>query len=201
VSQYIFSRLEWDDTFDFDCKDPEINDYFYRGRPASQEELQSVSYCLTAPSGDKVAFVSLSNGLFQGIMDDVGSPAVTINALGVNHNHQSKGIGRSMIQFLQAYFVIKNKTGCRYMTLRATNKPDTIKFYEKYCHFIKINGPGMETIPMYFDLIDTRDALASDPVLDKSYRSAIDRMMMTGSTIIEVEDSTPPLGSKATSAA
>ncbi len=90
MSKYIFSRLEWDDEFDFDCDDREINEYFRLGRPASQKILPSVSYRLTSQQGLDVAFVTLANNYFQGYDENSSGPSVNIVALGVNKKDQSE---------------------------------------------------------------------------------------------------------------
>ncbi len=191
MNRFILSRLDWDDEIDFDCKDPEIDDYFRHGRKSSQQNLASVSYCLKTPDQTSVALFSLANGYFQGFDENTMGPSVNINALGVHNQYQNQGIGRNIVRFIQAFFVLNNKTGCRYLTLRASNNAKTIKFYEKYCHFIKTGEPGMATVPMYHDLMDTKNALELDPVLMRNYEITAKRIMHTGSTPFEMATEMP----------
>ncbi len=72
------------------------------------------------------------------------------------------------------------------MTVSASNKVETIRFYEDYCHFIRTGDRGMATVPMYHDLMDTKNALELDPELMRNYEIAAKQIMHTGSTPFEI---------------
>ena len=56
-------------------------------------------------------------------------PAVKIARLAVRKGIESKGLGRSIVVFLQVFFILHNKTGCRFLTVDAY--PASVGFYEK----------------------------------------------------------------------
>jgi GNAT superfamily N-acetyltransferase len=81
-------------------------------------------------------------------------PAVKIARLGVSSDFTRLGIGSEIIEFLKVFFIIRNKTGCRYITVDAYNNQKTIKFYEKngFALFTQEDA-NKQTRTMYFDLL------------------------------------------------
>ena len=80
-------------------------------------------------------------------------PAVKIGRLGVVEKYQSSGLGSEILDLLKMAFVCDNKTGCRFITVDAYNKPRTMKFYQKNDFAFLITSDEKEdTRQMYFDL-------------------------------------------------
>ncbi len=78
-------------------------------------------------------------------------PAVKIARLGTDKSFQSKGIGSQIISFLKGFFVVRNKTGCRYLTVDAYNRAETLKFYKKNGFlFLTEKDKNKHTRTMYF---------------------------------------------------
>jgi len=97
-------------------------------------------------------------------------PAVKIARLGVSSTIQSKGLGTQIMDFLKIFFVIRNKTGCRFLTVDAYNNDRTLSFYRKNGFlFLKEGDKGKEHRAMYFDLLpyykglteETRNAMSN----------------------------------------
>ena len=83
-------------------------------------------------------------------------PAVKIGRLGVSVDNKGKSIGSFIIDFVKAYFVFNNKSGCRFITVDAYS--DAIPFYKKN-GFVPINDADIndKTRLLYFDLNDIND--------------------------------------------
>ena len=81
------------------------------------------------------------------------SPAVKIGRLGVHADLQGQGIGTEILSMVKTFMCANNRTGCRYITLDAYNKPRVVNFYERN-GFIMLRQPkpNHEQAPMYFDL-------------------------------------------------
>lgn len=58
------------------------------------------------------------------------------------------------MNYIKGYFLDKNKTGCRFITVDATNNERTIKFYQKNgFDFLTEKDKAEKTRLMYYDLI------------------------------------------------
>lgn len=58
------------------------------------------------------------------------------------------------MDFIKAFFALKNKTGCRFITVDAYNYPATINFYKKNgFDFLTSQDEKEDTRSMYFDLM------------------------------------------------
>ncbi|WP_050762199.1 N-acetyltransferase [Desulfarculus baarsii] len=102
--------------------------------------------------------------------DYTSFPAVKIGRLGVASAYAGSGIGTYLLTMTKDLFVTDNRTGCRFITVDAYNKPGVIAFYLKNS-FAFLWGKDSEerTRIMYFDLLRHRadDAQAAiRPVLD-----------------------------------
>ncbi len=66
--------------------------------------------------------------------------------------------------FLKYFFIIKNKTGCRFLIVDAYNTPRVIKFYKKN-KFILLTeeDKNKKTRSLYIDLINYHEAIQSNP--------------------------------------
>ncbi|MGA2143142.1 MAG: GNAT family N-acetyltransferase [Brevinematales bacterium] len=81
-------------------------------------------------------------------------PAVKIGRFGVNKDFQNSGIGTQALDYIKSMFVIKNKTGCRFITLDAYNRENTLRFYQKNgFQFYSDKDRNKQTRIMYFDLL------------------------------------------------
>jgi hypothetical protein len=133
--------------------------------------------------------ISLANDAVEAYT--YSGPAVKILAFGVSEGYKNRGIGRNLIQFIQAFFVIRNKTGCRFVTVDAYNIPGTLRFYTTHCGFIPLDAPGQKTSPFFYDLLLTKNVLDEDQEMRSMYSKAIEIMMATGETKIDVPDKAP----------
>lgn len=84
-------------------------------------------------------------------------PAVKIGRLAVNKNHQGKGFGKMIIDWVKHSFIEHNKTGCLFIVVDALNRPRTISFYEK-CgfEFLKQDDTNDKTRLMYYCLLEKK---------------------------------------------
>ena len=81
-------------------------------------------------------------------------PAVKIGRFGVSAEFQSRGIGTDIITMIKEFMCQDNRTGCRYITLDAYNKPRVLRFYQKNGFlFLKEPNPQRRQELMYFDLL------------------------------------------------
>ena len=79
-------------------------------------------------------------------------PALKIGRLAVDKYFQGSGLGRSIITFIQAWFLFNSRAGCRFVTVDALLGAEA--FYGK-CDFKPLSIPdaGDLTILMYYDLL------------------------------------------------
>ena len=73
--------------------------------------------------------------------------------LGVDLSVKGQSIGSFLLNFIKSYFVIENKTGCRFLTVDAYAA--AVPFYEKN-GFIPLNNEDVDSATrlLYFDLND-----------------------------------------------
>ena len=86
-------------------------------------------------------------------------PAVKVGRFAVSNSVRGEGIGSMLLDFIKAYFIIDNKTGCRFVTVDAYRS--AISFYEKN-GFLPLQEEEDETTPtrlMFFDLSDYKNQL------------------------------------------
>lgn len=179
INEYIQStfqirKLESDEKVEsFDCGDADLNDFilneslFYRGA------LLAVSYVFeNKETGEVAAYFSLANDRVS--LSDFADktefnrfrrnrfpnekrlrsyPAAKICRFGVNQAYQGKALGAFLIDFIKAYFIFDNKTGCRFVTVDAYRS--AISFYEKNGFLpLLAEDDGEMTRLLYFDLSD-----------------------------------------------
>jgi len=187
LTSFKFARILPGVSPDFFCDHEDLDPHFQSGRAFYEAELSTITYALTANNGnDLIAMVGLSNAYLdlQGI---ASGPAVKIDALGVSNAFKGQGIGVHLIQFLQAFFVIENKTGCRYMTVDSYNNPRTLNFYKKHCEFIEFL-PAKKTTSMFYDLAKTRDSFEENPTTRNKYHKIIRKIAEAGWGMLEIPD-------------
>jgi hypothetical protein len=83
-------------------------------------------------------------------------PAVKIGRLAINKDYLRHSLGSYMINLIKKFFLINNKTGCRFVTVDAYNKEPVLNFY-KSNNFIPINkesdeGVEQNTISLFYNL-------------------------------------------------
>lgn len=171
LSDFQFIRLTKDYVIkDFDCDDSDLNEFLVEDSAIQMGLLFSVTYLLELEN-KTVAFFTLVNDKIK--LEDgknkqwwkkkIGGkiphnkqrkdyPAVKIGRLGVTNEYKGKGIGTIILDYLKIWFVDKNKTGCRFITVDAYSK--SLVFYEKNgFNYLTDLDIAASTRLMYFDLI------------------------------------------------
>lgn len=78
-------------------------------------------------------------------------PAIKIGRLAIANSAQHQSIGTYLLEFIEDYFIIDNKSGCRFVTVDAY--VDAIPFYIKNNYqFLNNDDEDKRTRVMYFDL-------------------------------------------------
>ena len=155
----------------FDCGDTDLNDFILNESFLYREALLAVSYVLENKMGQQtVAYFSLANDRIS--LSDFENktefnrfrkhrfvnekrlksyPAAKICRLGVDLSVKGQSIGSFLLNFIKSYFVIENKTGCRFLTVDAYAA--AVPFYEKN-GFIPLNNEDVDSATrlLYFDL-------------------------------------------------
>lgn len=178
TSVYNIRRLKRKESIkSFDCGDADLNDFILKESPFYRQALLAVSYVLEDKYNNHLvsAYFSLANDKIS--LNDFESktefnrfrrhrfvnekrlksyPAVKICRLGVNLSMKGQHIGSFLLNFIKSYFVIDNKTGCRFLTVDAY--ADAIPFYLKN-GFIPLNNEDADsdTRLLYFDLATITD--------------------------------------------
>ena len=156
----------------FDCNDTDLNDFFYDDALNQLRELLAVTYVLENED-ETVAYFSVLNDKIS--REDPKTqkrirklekliphgkkyssyPAVKIGRFAVHTKYQNQKTGRMLIDFIKAYFITKNKTGCRFITADAYE--DAFGFYQRNgFEFLTESDKGEDTRLMYFDLTPFR---------------------------------------------
>lgn len=154
----------------FDCNVSDLNSFFYDDALNYLAQLLAVTYVLEDES-NTIAYFSLlndkiinrdsetkqiiSNALTRKIPNEKrwdSYPAVKIGRFAIHKDYQKQGIGTKLVNFVKQFFTIKNKTGCRFITVDAYSK--ATDFYEKNkFKFLTMEDEKEETRLMYFDLM------------------------------------------------
>ena len=157
----------------FNCGDSDLNDFIMNEASAYRKALLAVTYVFEERSTKRVAaFFSLANDKVS--LSDFESktefnrfrrmrfvnkkriksyPAAKLCRLGVDESIKGQSIGTLLLKFIKSYFVVDNKTGCRFLTVDAY--ADAIPFYLKN-GFVPLNKEdnSEDTRLLYFDLSD-----------------------------------------------
>ncbi|WP_455633426.1 GNAT family N-acetyltransferase [Parabacteroides sp.] len=175
---YEVRRLKKQETVkSFDCGDTDLNDFILNESQHYRKALLAVSYVAENKLDNYrvSAYFSLANDKVS--LNDFGSktefnrfrkhrfvnekrlksyPATKICRLGVDASAKGLRIGSFLLDFIKSYFVINNKTGCRFLTVDAY--ADAIPFYLKN-GFIPLNDEDADadTRLLYFDLATIAD--------------------------------------------
>lgn len=170
-SGFILQKVEdFDQLLNFDCGDEDLNEFFQKDALPHKEELLAEIYSLSYESEylkleTPVAYISFHNDAIQlssrkrkQILPPPKAryktlPAVKIGRLGVHKDFQRLNIGTHLLNMVKKFFLINNRTGCRFITVDAYNNPNVIKFYKKNdFKFLSDQDKTHKTRLMYFDL-------------------------------------------------
>lgn len=172
-SVYNIRRLRKKESIEsFDCGDADLNDFILQESILYRQALLAVSYVMESKQDSSVisAYFSLANDKVS--LNDFESktefnrfrkhrfvnekrlksyPAVKICRLGVDLSMKGQSVGTFLLNFIKSYFVIDNKTGCRFLTVDAY--AEAVPFYLKN-GFIPLNeeDADADTRLLYFDL-------------------------------------------------
>ena len=155
----------------FDCGDTDLNDFILNESFLYREALLAVSYVLENKVNQRsVAYFSLANDRIS--LSDFENktefnrfrkhrfvnekrlksyPAAKICRLGVDLSVKGQSIGSFLLNFIKSYFIIENKTGCRFLTVDAYAA--AVPFYMKN-GFVPLNDEDVDSATrlLYFDL-------------------------------------------------
>ena len=161
----------------FDCEDEDLKDFILNEAHVYRDALLAVTYILEDKNSSVLAYFSLANDKVS--LSDFESktdfnrfrkhrfvnekrlksyPAVKLCRFGVSLMVKGMGMGSVLIDFIKAYFLKDNKTGCRFITVDAYSA--AVPFYEKNgfllltCEDVK-----SDTRLLYFDLNDYKDLI------------------------------------------
>lgn len=171
IEQFSFRRIELGSKIKpFDCGDSDLNEFFQKDALDYLTQLLAVTYVFEDKK-QTVAFFSVLNdrisgedsekNVFRRIRKEIphkkhfrSYPAVKVGRFGVDLHYHNQHIGTEVIDFIKAFFTIKNKTGCRFITVDAYNSPRTVNFYKKNgFEFLTSQDEKEDTRSMYFDLM------------------------------------------------
>lgn len=162
----VLNFLEFED---FSCGDSDLDDFIFNDAEEHRQSLVAVtySYCLKEAGrlSKPIGFITLSNDairlsnrrrnkIFPRKVNYREHPAVKIGRFGVDKQYQKIGIGSYLIDIVKTFFITENRTGCRFITVDAYNKKDTLNFYKKNeFEFLSAEDSDSHTSTMYFDLL------------------------------------------------
>ena len=172
----VISKLDEDETVKaFDCGDDDLNDFIVNECAPYRKEKLAVTYVLESEQDTNhehiAAFFSLANDRIS--LADFESktnynrfskrfnnhkrlksyPAVKIGRFGVSLSMKGQSVGSFLLKFVKMYFLLDNKTGCRFITVDAYAA--AVPFYLKN-GFVPLNDDDIDdpTRLLYFDLND-----------------------------------------------
>lgn len=163
----------------FDCGDPDLNEFIVDEAPYYRTALLAVTYVLeSAETGEMLAYFSLANDRVS--LSDFESktefnkfrkkrfvnekrirsyPAAKLCRLAVSLSAREMHLGSYLIDFIKAFFLLDNKTGCRFVTVDAYRS--VIPFYEKNGFLpLVATDDGEMTRLLYFDLADYQESFS-----------------------------------------
>ncbi len=151
----------------FSCGDEDIDEFVRYDAELHKKELLAETYMLqnlTVKDILPIAFCSLCNDAIQlsthkkkKIFPEKKryqyQPAVKIARMGVRSEFQGNNIGSYVINMVKRLFIVDNRTGCRFITVDAYNKPNILKFYKRNdFQFLHEKDSDRHTRIMFFDL-------------------------------------------------
>ncbi len=155
----------------FDCEDEDLNDFILNEATHYRNALLAVTYVVEEKiTGEVFAYFSLANDRIS--LSDFESktefnkfrkhkfvnekrirsyPAIKIGRLAIAKSAQHQSIGTYLLEFIEGYFIVDNKSGCRFVTVDAY--VNAIPFYIKNNYqFLNNDDEDKRTRVMYFDL-------------------------------------------------
>ena len=167
---YPYKQLEVGDKYEFDCGDPDLNDFFLIDAIPHKKELVGVTYFFYDETGKTaIAFFTVMNDALRtdNFKDELPEgkrytfyPATKIGRFGVNKKYHRAGLGTQQMKFIKHLFTYENKTGCRFITVDAYNKSEILGFYLKSgFSFCTEKDANRNTRTMKFDLKPYSDEL------------------------------------------
>lgn len=201
MAQYRLVRIKSSEEVVFECCREELTNFFQVERLVYEKNLLVATYGLYRKSS-LVAMVSLSNDSISiNEVHDASKtgwisknlPAVRIVAFAVQKDLIKGNIGSSLLHFLQPFFILGNKTGCRYIIVDAYNdntgtypKGKVKKFYRERGRFTEFRFKKDSTVtPMYCDLSRVQQALVADQQLVNYWTKKVLELAQTGSVLID----------------
>lgn len=176
-NRYEVRKLSADEQVNsFNCGDADLNDFLINEAAPYRQALLAVTYVLEEKSTKQVAaFFSLANDRVS--LSDFENktefnrfrktrfvnekrlksyPAAKLCRLGVDESMKGQSIGTLLLRFIKSYFVVDNKTGCRFLTVDAY--ANAVPFYQKN-GFVPLNEDDKDddTRLLYFDLSDVSE--------------------------------------------
>lgn len=174
TTQYRIYKLNENERVDsFDCGDFDLNDFILNDAHLYRKEKLAVTYAYIdkKDSSNVIAFFCLSNDRISLADFDNKTkfnkfskrfanpkrlksyPAVKIGRFGVSVQMRGNSVGSVLLDFIKNFFVIDNKTGCRFITVDAY--ASAVPFYIKN-GFVPLNEGDVDepTRLLYFDLND-----------------------------------------------
>lgn len=152
----------------FDCGDRDLNEWFGKDVEISTSELLTQTYELIheefLTQGSPIALVSVCNdALSLKVLEDnmevprekrlKSWPAVKLARLAVAKDLQRTNLGTTVINLVKRMFVTDNRTGCRFLTVDAYNRPEVIRFYFRNGFELMVDNDQHESSrAMWFDL-------------------------------------------------
>lgn len=158
----------------FNCGDADLNDFILNESHLYRKALLAVSYVLERNEDKEVcAYFSLANDRisvsdfedktkfnrfrrkrFVNEKRIKSYPAAKICRLAVSDKMHGENLGSFLINFIKSYFVINNKTGCRFLTVDAY--ADAVPFYFRN-KFEPLNDDDADapTRLLFYDLAST----------------------------------------------
>lgn len=165
LADCTFGRLDGVPHEAFDCGDADLNGFLRDDAVPHQQQLLAVTYLIRYGS-DIVAYFSVLNDKIASEEFPSKSklrilpfskrryksyPAVKLGRLAVTTRFQNQDLGTQLLDYIKIWFINRNKTGCRFITVDAYDR--AVKFYERN-GFISLSGQPEDnhTKLMYFDL-------------------------------------------------
>lgn len=176
-NRYEVRKLSADEQVkSFNCGDVDLNDFILNEAAPYRKAMLAVTYVFEDKVTKQIAaFFSLANDKVS--LSDFENktefnrfrknrfvnekrlrsyPAVKLCRFGVDESLKGQSIGTILLRFIKSYFVIDNKTGCRFITVDAY--ANAIPFYMRN-GFVPLNDDDKDdpTRLLYFDLNEVMD--------------------------------------------
>lgn len=180
-------RIAVGEVLDFSCSDRDLSEFFTKDWVDYANEMMAVTYSFELDE-QIIAMFSLQNDKMEARADKTlkaewearfehiperkrghrSFPAVKIGRLAVRQGLEGKGIGSAVLAFVQAFFLLRNKTGCRFLTV--DSYPGAVGFYSG-AGFIKVERP----IPV----IPTPEATQRNTLMYMDLKGSISEEMLS----------------------